>query len=519
MNAINLAELAQRESERVEWKENVADITDLVKTIVAFANDYSNLGGGYVVCGAKEGKDPYGFQQIAYQGLSANRIREITGKVLSDCREKADPEIVPRVDEIPVPDDASTRILVFVINATNYAHSYRANQKDASTYYIRSGSNTIEARNGLLQELLIRKRQLEPWDRRLNPRSAIENIDLIIFRDYMQEMGLWSPNKALEDYLSDKETLSDFTPPLGGRIGMEPTLRLRNFTILVFGKKPLDFFDEAYTIFSTYKGVDRSESTGERQLITGTIVQQAKRLIELLNAESYTAFDKTTETPNQAKYPPIALKEAVVNALVHKDYESGQPVRITVFVDRIEIYSPGGLPVQVDKQKFITGKATAHWRNQALNYLFNRLQLAQAEGQGISAILDAMKQENCPPPVFEVGVESVTCILPAHPRHQLLRALHHDVLITHPDLSDNSSLLQKRARTKIDLAKICEKSAADTNQNATSRAHAREQLRKYLNEAEKDLTDALEYTESPMERDWLRHDLRFLHDMKGTLIV
>lgn len=637
-NNIELNELARRESERVEWKENVANVEDVIKTIVAFANDYSNLGGGYVVCGAKEGKDVHGFQKVIYQGLTANRIREITQKVLSDCRSKVDPEIVPRVEELPVLEDESKRILVFIVPATNYAHSYRVSQKDSSTYYIRSGSNTIEARNGLLRELLIRKRQMEPWDRRINPQATLEHIDLIIFRDYLQEMGLWSPNKAFEDYISDKEKLSDFTPPLSGKIGLDPTPRLKNFAILMFGKKPLDFFYEAYAIFSTYKGRDRSEPTGERQLITGTIVQQARRLIDLLNAESYTAFDKTTDTPNQVKYPSIALKEAVVNALVHRDYETDQPVRVTIFVDRIEIYSPGGLPIQVDREKFKAGKATAYWRNQALNYLFNRLQLAQAEGQGIPTILKAMKEEGCPDPLFEIEPESVTCILPAHPRHQILREINevenkivlrnyttaynkleeilekdaynfralelfcevnnlletpqkvytfiktnnldfnkinsgtliviaetlssipedkeiagfaerllnkaiagrleekqiikvayslkklgenekvesfiNDIIITHPNLSKNPSLLQQRARAKIDLAKICEQSAKDTNHNKNIRAKAWEQLRKYLNEAEKDLSHALEYTDSPIERDWLLRDLHFLQDMK-----
>ncbi|MBF0449599.1 MAG: putative DNA binding domain-containing protein [Candidatus Magnetomorum sp.] len=419
-NTILLNELARRESERVEWKKNVASIENVIKTIVAFANDYSNLGGGYVVCGAKEGKDVHGFQQVTYQGLAADRMREITQKVLSDCRSKVDPEIIPRVEELPVPDDESKRILVFIIPATNHAHSYRSSQKDASTYYIRTGANTIEARNGLLRELLVRKHQIEPWDRRINLQSTIEHIDLVIFRDYLQEMGLWSSNKALEDYISHTEKLSDFTPPLAGKIGLEPTLRLKNFTILMFAKKPLDFFYGAYAIFSIYKGRDRSEPTGERQLITGTIVQQSKRLIELLNTESYTLFDKTTDTPNKLKYPSIALREAVVNAFVHRDYESDQQVRVTIFIDRIEIYSPGGLPVQVDRKKFKTGKATAYWRNQSLNYLFNKLQLAQAEGQGIPTILKAMREEGCPEPVFEIASESVTCILPAHPRHQNL---------------------------------------------------------------------------------------------------
>ncbi|KPA10904.1 transcriptional regulator [Candidatus Magnetomorum sp. HK-1] len=421
---IELSELAKRESERVEWKENVANIENIVKTIVAFANDYSNLGGGYVVCGAKEGKDDHGFQKLIYEGLTASRMHEITQKVLADCRNKVNPEIVPCVEEIIISGNKSKRILIFIIPATNNAHSYRTSRKDSSTYYIRSGSNTIEARNGLLRELLIRKKQLEPWDRRINPKSKIENIDLIIFREYLQEMGLWSHNKSLEDYISDREKLSDFTPPLAGKIGLETILRLKNFSILMFGKKPLDFFEGAYVIFSKYKGDDRSEPTGERQLITGTIIQQARKLIELLNSVSYTAFDKTTETPNQIKYPSIALKEAVINALVHRDYESDQPIRVTVFEDRIEFYSPGGVPIQVDKKKFKIGKATAYWRNQALNYLFNKMQLAQAEGQGIPTIFKAMREEGCPEPVFEIDTESVTCILPAHPRHQTLRVIY-----------------------------------------------------------------------------------------------
>jgi predicted HTH transcriptional regulator len=69
--SINLKELSQKESERVEWKENGDDkaiVNSIVKTISAFANDIANFGGGYVVCGAKETKDEYGFPKVAYTG-------------------------------------------------------------------------------------------------------------------------------------------------------------------------------------------------------------------------------------------------------------------------------------------------------------------------------------------------------------------------------------------------------------------------------------------------------------------
>ena len=132
---IDLHELSKRESERVEWKENVADLDDVIKTSVAFANDFSNLGGGYIVCGVKEIKDEYGFQKLLAIGLTSSRLKEIEGKVTSALRDKTFPSIIPIVEEIEV--DAERRILVFVIAATGQIHSYRAGSKDASTCYVR----------------------------------------------------------------------------------------------------------------------------------------------------------------------------------------------------------------------------------------------------------------------------------------------------------------------------------------------------------------------------------------------
>lgn len=420
---IDLHEIAKRENEKVEWKASVADIDNVIKTIVAFSNDFSNVGGGYIVCGALETQDEHGFQKVKYVGLNSSRIKEIEGKVSSDSKTKVNPPIVPLMEELEVKDSPDKRILVIIVPATEQAHSYRASGKDASTYYIRSDNNTIEARNGLLRELLVRKNAIEPWDRRINRDASIDDVDFIVFREYLQQMGLWNKNKALEDYFSPTEKIADFTPPLVGRITINQELRLRNFSVLMFST-PLSFYDGAYSIFSVYRGTDRSERTGERIQITGNVVQQARTLIERLNTEAYTAFDKEDEAPNLMKYPTLALKEAVVNALAHRDYESNQPVRITVFADRIEIYSPGGLPSQVNKEKFLNGRATAYWRNQALNYLFNKLQLAQAEGQGIPTIFRTMEESGNPAPSFEIEADSVLCILPAHPRHRTIKIIN-----------------------------------------------------------------------------------------------
>jgi ATP-dependent DNA helicase RecG len=326
MHNIDLSELSKRESERVEWKENVADIEDVVRTAVAFANDYSNLGGGYIVCGAMETKDEHGFQKLVQVGLSANRFKEVENKVLAELRDKVFPSIVAIVEEIPITDDK--RILVFIVPATGDAHSYRSSGKDASTYYVRIGRETREARNGILRELLVKKNRIEPWDKRINSAASLDDIDLISLREYLKEMSLWDNTKSLEDYLSTTERLSSFVPPLAELEQLTRVAKPRNFALLLFSKDPLQFFQGAFTVVSIYRGIDRSEPTAERHQLTGNIVEQARKAIQILNTETYTAFDKKDNHPNQLKYPIRALQEAVINSLVHRDYEVEQPTRI-----------------------------------------------------------------------------------------------------------------------------------------------------------------------------------------------
>lgn len=420
-NLVDLKELSSRESERTEWKENVADINSVVKTIVAFANDISNLGGGYVVCGAKEVKDETGFQKFEAVGLTSDKIKEIEGAVLAHCREKVHPPIIPVTNEISL-SDVERRIFVFIITTTGQAHSYRSGGKDASTYYVRIGRETREARDGILREFLVQKNVLEPWDRRVNETAQVKDIDLLALRDYLEQMGLWDSNKQLEDYISDTDRLAAFIPPLAGLNNQYSEPQPRNFTILMFSD-PIKFFPGAYSIFSAYKGHDRSEPTSEKHEILGPAVRQAERIIELLNVQSYTAIDKDDSAPNALKYPPKAIREAVVNALAHRSYESDQPVRVTVFSDRIEINSPGGLPRPIIEADFKKGKSFPYWRNQSLAYFFNKLHLAQSEGQGIPTIFRTMSELGCPEPEFKVSKDNLLCVLPAHPRHQLMREI------------------------------------------------------------------------------------------------
>ncbi|KAA6318872.1 hypothetical protein EZS27_031168, partial [termite gut metagenome] len=572
--------------------------------------------------------------------VSKNRIGATFFFHCSDnSRNCVSPSLSPITQEIDNPEDKTTKILVFVVIASPKAHTYR--DGETSNYYVRMGKETREARNGILTRLLTIKQEILPFDKRPNPNTSEVDIDTLLFRDCMNEMKLVQPSKLLEDYFSDKEQIAEFVSPLFVKKSLDSELCLRNFALFMFGKKAsisLNFPD-AYTSLSIYNGINRSESTAERHLLTGSIIEQAKKAIELLNTQAYTAFDKTSDKPNQVKYPIRALQEALINAIVHRDYEISDPIRITIFSDRIEIKSPGSLHWGVNKEKFLAGKASPKWRNQSFAYLFNKLQLAQSEGQGIPTIIRTMKEEGCPDPIFEIETESVTCILPAHPRHKMIREIQeiqdkiilgklddaksqvlqlletdlynfrtldlyceilgkqrnpqelfdflnkknidyslvnsntlitiveilnyardnvgcqiladnilsialsgkieesqiekavvslkklgepekviqfvNDAITNHPNLSSNSKLLEKRATSKMDLAKKCIETARDNKTLKDTKLRAWNNCRQYLNEAEKDLKDALNYAEDQNEKFFIEeNDMKFLEKMK-----
>ncbi|MCA9640777.1 MAG: putative DNA binding domain-containing protein [Myxococcales bacterium] len=420
MSRIDLAQLVQRENEQTEWKENVADINDVVETLSAFANDLQNLGGGYVVCGAREEKDEHGFPRLVRTGLTAARLKEIENTVLARLRDRVSPPLAPLVEELES-DDPARRILVFLQPATGAAHTFRRGNAGAK-HFVRVSRSTIEARNGLLKDLLVRKGALEPWDRRPCNLATVNDIDLLALRDALQRMGVFTLEQGVDPYLTDGVQLSPFVPSLCVAEPLSGILRPRNFAMLLFGRNPQRFIPGAFSIFSEYPGLDRTSPRAHRFEIPGTLLDQARRLQELLDAQAVTLFDKTNlASPNAEKYPRRALQEAMVNALAHRDYELVDPGRFTAYRDRVEFVSPGSLPIGITLEAIRSGSVTPRWRNQALAWFLSRLQLAQAEGQGIQTIRASMQAVGCPPPIFDASEVSVTCVLPAHPRFEAAR--------------------------------------------------------------------------------------------------
>jgi ATP-dependent DNA helicase RecG len=407
-------QLVQRESARVEWKENVANPQNVVKTLCAFANDFQQVGGGRVLCGLKEEKNESGEPSAVVVGLDEKRFKEIKNKVLEYCHRFVDPPLTPEVSDYPVDHDAARRVLVFAVTSSRYAHRYRTRNEDVN-YYIRINDETRTA-NGLIPQLLEQKKIWPPYLDQTHPEASVDDIDLMALKEFLGKKKL---PQAVEKYLEpdirfrgDVECLVTYPP--GGAQRLAP----RNFTLVLFGREPHHFFRGAYAILSVYQGKDKSSKRSQRFILHGPIPALIRDLMARLQLFMGMDIDKTQSLlsgkTNQWRFSEQAIQETLVNALVHRDYHSHEPVRVTVFEDRIDVTSPGGpySPLKIDDIR--SGQIYTSWRNPSLAWFMVELGYAQNEGQGIRTIVNLTRETAGREPEFDISAHWFRVAIPAY---------------------------------------------------------------------------------------------------------
>jgi ATP-dependent DNA helicase RecG len=417
---IDLDVLLHTEGAGVEWKENVADFESVVRKLSAIANNFTGtVDEGWVICGVKEEKDDHGFPRPRCVGLEENRFKALKGKVLAGCRDHVSPPLVPEVHELEVPGDPSRRILVFYLRASPYAHVFHT-KEGGSRYWIMVDSETREAKGELHRELLRRKQAAPPLLDQPCPGATMQDIDRLTAEEFLREASLPQPSS---EYLKPDVTIDAIARPLivsrmvaPGVLEPIPT----HLAILLFGRVPTSFstLSGAYVVFSVYDGTSRTGMHSQRFEAVGPIPTLIRDILGKLRLYTGIVIEKTASAlesrQNRPRYSDKALQEAVVNALAHRDYESSEPTRITVFSDRIEISSPGGLVPGVDAGRLKEGRQPARWRNASLASFLLRMGMAQNEGQGIPTILAETMAVSGRQPQIETEPDRFDVVLPAY---------------------------------------------------------------------------------------------------------
>jgi len=405
MTKTELLELIQNgESSFVEFKRDDIGHRDLAKELVAL----SNGDGGHVFLGVEDGG--------AISGVHRENLEEW---VMTACRDKIRPPIIPSFEMIK---DVSEGNDVAVISVDPGWTVHHVLHNAHRIYYIRVGTQSREAGWEELQRLA-QKRGALRFETQPVSGSSLDDLDLGRLGDYFgrirgQEVPEPDDLDGWRNILYNTEILVDSTS--GG-------LACTVAGLLLFGKNPQRFLPHASIDVTHFKGTEKdydatpqairgslvslwSARGGNSEIIEpGLIDQTLNQLAAILSTGSAPATGGTREVT--WAYPPEAIREAVVNAVVHRDYLlSSTSVEISVYADRIEFISPGVPPNGITADRMRTGCRAA--RNAFLKDMLRDYRYLEHMGMGIPRkIIKLVREHNQTEPELIVGDEQFTLIL------------------------------------------------------------------------------------------------------------
>lgn len=180
--------------------------------------------------------------------------------------------------------------------------------------------------------------------------------------------------------------------------------------IMLFGEYPQAFFPQLSVIAMVIAGTELGEigADGERfldnQRIEGTIPQMLEASLAFIsrNTRNATIIDENGNRMDRTEYPMVAVREIILNALIHRDYSihtDQSPIRIMLFQDRLEVDNPGGLYGRITIDNL--GKSAADTRNPFIAGAMEVMQKTENRFSGIPTIRRELQTAGLPPAVFE----------------------------------------------------------------------------------------------------------------------
>jgi tetratricopeptide (TPR) repeat protein len=202
--------------------------------------------------------------------------------------------------------------------------------------------------------------------------------------------------------------------------------------ILLFGKNPQAILKVSSIDAVRFRGVELADQIIDRREIIGTSNELIEKATDFVRAFSAVGSAITSESllrTETNEYPFVAVREAIANAVVHRDYTNmGSQIKVHMFDDRTEITSPGGLGGGITQADLADNKGKSWLRNPNLAGVLYEMRLVEKAGTGVARIFRGMQENGSPPPSFSVDSNTVKVILKAHPEYTARRMYEEAVL-------------------------------------------------------------------------------------------
>lgn len=383
------------ENSLVEFKNEAIEAHRVARELVGFLNSF----GGTLLLGVED------------DGTISGVTRPDIGEWVTNlCRDKVRPELIPRIETVR--DLVSEKTVVAVRVEPGYAVHCRWHN-NSRDYFIRVNNQTREPSTEELERLFQRRGHLRAELRPINS-ATIRCFDLNRIEDYFQRVrGQITPRQ--DDTEGWVHLLKNTELMAEGQHGDVGTMA----GVALFARQPERFLPQSGMDAVAYLGTEKDYEAKERLMIRGpmtglTTDGNGSGLVEsamtfarrhLLSGESL----KDSIRRESHYYLPLeAVREAIVNALVHRDYLlTATNIELSVYSDRMEIISPGRPVNGITPERMRVGCRAA--RNQLIKDTMRDYGYLEHMGMGIPRkMFAAMRAANLPEPEILVGEESTT---------------------------------------------------------------------------------------------------------------
>jgi ATP-dependent DNA helicase RecG len=351
------------EHQNIEYKESWRD--EYLKWICGFAN----ATGGKIFIGIDDKGNATGLPD--YKKL----MEDIPNKVVSH---------LGLVIDIHLRIKSKKHYVEISVKPSEVAISYHG------IYHYRSGSTKQELKGIALQEFLLKKMG-RSWDDMPVVDAGLNDIDEKAVKSFVE--------KALEQKRIFNDAARDGIKTFLSKLHLiNEKGKLKCAAIILFGKDPLKFFTHAYFKIGRFGIADHDLRF--QDVIEGNIFEMADKVMEVLRSKYLVSPIRFggMRRKEELEYPEEALKEAILNAIVHKNY-AGTTIQLSVYDDRLILWNPGTLPTEITIEQ-LKKKHSSYPRNKNIADIFFKAGYIEAWGRGISKMVDACKTAGFPEPEF-----------------------------------------------------------------------------------------------------------------------
>jgi ATP-dependent DNA helicase RecG len=376
-----LTKIQLGEDSFTEFKSENVHNDSLAKSFVAFAN---TSGGSVFVGVADDG---------TIEGVIDKNFQE---KIIQICRNSIQPSIIPLVEKHLVLDKTILEIKIAQGNHKPYK------VKTTNHYYIRAGNTSMEPTREELARLF-QSGGLLHFELVALQGHGKEFLDTLRFRDYCEsyretEFPEWD---KLDSFLQNLQILNyqNELTILGG---------------LFFSKSIYPSMPQAGIQMYRFGSLDRTGEILDQKDMYATIPECIESALKFVQENSkIKAIFKESDIKRYdvPEYDSLFVRELLANAFCHRDWSIyGQRIRLFLYEDRLEIFSPGGLPNTMTLNSALSG--VSFYRNPAISQICKDYGFVEKAGRGLAKIMKKCKLENIPEPKFECTPNYVQVVLP-----------------------------------------------------------------------------------------------------------